>query len=143
MLRTEPVSVEVLLRPLSDEKIFREKSRVDIAYLEVSVPEFELNARARGELELRKEVEDVVILQGVLAKSVGLEVAVSHADREMLVNRRDDAFGRPRVVVPDETGDLKGDAVAVEDRIELVERQAGWTSGADQEQVALGQPGLD
>src|SRR5439155_7348597 len=61
----------------------------------------------------------------------------------VFVDAGDDAFSTKRVMFTGKTARLQGDCIAVENGIELVEGERPRTAGTDEEEVALGEAGLN
>src|SRR4029453_6068199 len=108
----------------TSEELVREEPEPQITGRKLPVPVFRLNTCLRGEIDLNECVCDVVLLERVRAKAVRAEVAVSEAERHVLVDPGQDTFTGPGVVVASEPGGLECHSISIEERIELVERQA-------------------
>src|SRR5262249_38404219 len=139
----QAVGVPLQLVRLAGVEVLREEPLLDVAVLEIAVAVFRLDAGARRDLHLRKDVADLVLLEGVLAPSVGGELVVARAERHLLVDAGDRSLSRPEAVLPDDPAPQEVHLVAVEERVELVERERSRPAGADEEQVALGESRLD
>src|SRR5216117_2448714 len=79
----------------------------------------------------------------LFAKLVCLEVRIPEAEGRVFVDAAEDTFRRDGVVSAGEASRQQDEPVAAEDRIELVERERAGTAGADEEEVAVREPGLD
>ena len=98
------------------------EAQLEIAVLEVAVAVLGLHAGLGRELDLDEGVGDVVVLVVVVAEAVGLVSAVARAERELLVDARDDRLARAVSFSPNRPLPARY-LVAVEERIELVERE--------------------
>ena len=67
----------------------------------------------------------------------------AEAKSSLIVNPGEDTLAGIAAILTGEAARLEINPIPVENRIELVERKARWSSGADKEQIAFCQTGLD
>src|SRR5439155_656585 len=89
-----------------------------------------------SEFQLEEDVRDVIVLATVRAKPVCLKVRIPKAEGCVFVDAAEDTFRRDRIVPAGEAGRQQGEPVAVEDRIELVERERAGTAGLSFSSIA-------
>ena len=71
------------------------------------------------------------------------KVEATKAKGCLLVDARNDTFSGIRVIFTDKAARLHGDPIPVKQGIELIERERSGTAGADEEQVAFCEAGLN
>src|SRR5262249_14594855 len=128
---------------LEAAEVLLEVAELEVAIVEVATPHLGLHARRGAELELREAGRDPVFLVVVGANAVGVEVVVGDADRRAVVDAGADARAPPGVLISGESLELAGQAVAVEERVELVAGQGRRALLAQEEEAARALARLD
>ncbi len=142
---TQPEASQVRLGVLSKvaPEVLVKEVQLKIALVRVPVSVFGLDAGLGGQLHLEEGIGDRILLAGIRPPAVRGELGIADAEGKVLVDAGDDALSGPRPIFTAQSGRLKGDTVPVEERVEFVEGERSRPSGADEGQVALGQPWLD
>ena len=128
---TEANRIPLLSVSRAREEVVLEESLVKITCFLVSVSIFNLKTCPGRKFQLQKRVAYSIPLVRVRSPSVRLKVKAAEAERKFFVNSREHTFSRVGAILAGEATGLERDPVTVEDRIELVERNARRSSGAD------------
>ena len=88
----------------------------------VSIAILHLDGGFVAELHLRKDICYVIFLVVVDPETIRLSLAVTGAERRLLMDSRDNGFPSVSAVLSGKSACLKSDTVPVKKRIELVKR---------------------
>ena len=124
-------------------EVLREESLLKIASCNFLCRYFGLNASFGGEFELQKGVTDGVLLISIGSPPVRLKVKTAKAKGCLIVDPREDPFSTIRAIFTGKAGRLERNPIPGEQGIELVEGETRRACGANEEEVALGETGLN
>ena len=124
---TNATALDATVQPYRSAGAGIERSQ-KISALGFRLPNFRLHAGTRAQARLNNADVRVLAKVLVLPESFGLEMSLTHVERQSIVNTRDDDLIAAGTSLPADAIDKEGDLVAVKERVEFVEGRLDRTN---------------